>query len=435
MKQLQTPQLYRKLSPYGGFFDFQGWYSYREFSEILKKEQNRSDRNGIHFSYVQINIEQKSWQVFITDEEYMTFFRHFAKVIDENTQSFDIKFFKENSFIGLLLIDTTLNDARDFIETTCATLYKHFEKINEPDFLDLLKDITISTYPVKKIFSDNNEESIPFHLRSLKFVTKDAAKKVTEKAKGLDRNEFNIVWSTPLISTRDLLSLKQNTILHEINTRHKNLVYDLLKRLLDIFGALLVIMLTLPIMIIIAIAIKLNSKGPVLFKQERVGELCKTFKMYKFRTMWTDCDENIHRQHQEKLISGEITVPGGSMGNKVIFKVPDDPRITPVGYLLRRTNLDELPQLFNILFGQMSVVGPRPPIPYEVNHYNPWHLRRVLEAKPGLTGLWQASRTAETSFADMIRYDLYYINHQSVIFDFKIILKTIVYLFTTRYEG
>ena len=145
----------------------------------------------------------------------------------------------------------------------------------------------------------------------------------------------------------------------------------------------------------------------------------------KFRSMYTDSDDSIHREYVAKLIEGKTEETNRGSDDKPMFKITDDPRITPIGRFLRKTSLDELPQFFNVLKGDMSLVGPRPPIPYEVKSYKNWHLRRVLDIKPGITGLWQAYGRSQTTFDEMVRLDLQYVNHCSPWLDFKIILKTV----------
>lgn len=198
-----------------------------------------------------------------------------------------------------------------------------------------------------------------------------------------------------------------------------------IKRLLDIVGSLLGIIIFSPIMIITAIAIKLTSPGPVIFTQHRFGMKGNRFPFYKFRSMKMNGDDRIHREYVTRLIKGELDKINQGDEERPLYKMKDDPRITKVGKIIRRTSIDELPQLFNVLKGEMSLVGPRPPIPYEVEKYEPWHLRRILEVKPGITGLWQVDGRSRTSFDDMVRLDLRYAQNWSLWLDFKILLKTI----------
>jgi lipopolysaccharide/colanic/teichoic acid biosynthesis glycosyltransferase len=192
------------------------------------------------------------------------------------------------------------------------------------------------------------------------------------------------------------------------------------KRLIDIVGSLLAFLLFLPAFLLIGLLVKLTSAGPILFCQKRVGQYGKEFTFYKFRTMYADNDSQIHREFVEMLIAGR----GEAVQGKKVYKLTNDPRITPLGRILRKLSLDELPQFANVLMNQMSLVGPRPPIPYEYERYKTWHKRRVLELKPGLTGLWQVKGRSRTTFDQMVRMDLTYSKKESIWVDLKIILQT-----------
>lgn len=185
----------------------------------------------------------------------------------------------------------------------------------------------------------------------------------------------------------------------------------LLKRSIDIAGALTGLLLVSPVMLITALAIKRDSPGPVFFKQARVGKNGKLFECYKFRSMYVDAEKQLEKlQHLNE--TGGIT-----------FKMKDDPRRTRVGKFIRKTSIDELPQLFNILLGHMSFIGPRPATEKEVGRYDSWHRRR-LEVTPGLSGLWQVSGRSRLSFEDMVKLDIYYAEHWTIWLDFKIMLRT-----------
>jgi exopolysaccharide biosynthesis polyprenyl glycosylphosphotransferase len=205
-----------------------------------------------------------------------------------------------------------------------------------------------------------------------------------------------------------------------------------IKRAIDIIGALIGILVFSPLMFIIAILIKITSPGPILFKQERKGFLGKKFTFLKFRSMYTGCDENRHKEYVTDLIKNNHNNANYSSGDRPLYKMEVDPRITPFGKFLRRSSLDELPQLLNVLKADMSLVGPRPPIPYEVEKYENWHLRRVLEVKPGITGLWQVKGRSATTFNEMVRLDISYVNNWSLWLDFKIILQTIWAVLSTK---
>jgi exopolysaccharide biosynthesis polyprenyl glycosylphosphotransferase len=196
----------------------------------------------------------------------------------------------------------------------------------------------------------------------------------------------------------------------------------LLKRSSDLIMSALAIVLLAPLWVLIAILIKLDSKGPVFYTQERVGMDGRLFLLYKFRTMKPGADSQIHREYQKAFIAGRAEANLGDE-QRPTYKLPADPRITRVGKWLRRTSLDEVPQLLNVLMGDMSVVGPRPPIQYEVEAYELWHRKR-LDMKPGLTGLWQVSGRNRLPFEEMVRLDLFYIENWSLWLDLKIILRT-----------
>ncbi len=205
-----------------------------------------------------------------------------------------------------------------------------------------------------------------------------------------------------------------------------------LKRAFDLVGALLLILLSAPLMLLVALAARLSSPGPAIFRQVRLGEGGRPFVYYKFRSMYVANDDTAHRDYTRRLIQGEVADINNGNGGALLLKLAADPRITPVGRLLRRASLDELPQLFNVLKGDMSLVGPRPPIPYEVGHYRGWHLRRVLAAKPGLTGLWQVRSRSSSSFDDMVRMDLRYADTWSLWADLLILAQTIPAVLSTR---
>ncbi len=196
-----------------------------------------------------------------------------------------------------------------------------------------------------------------------------------------------------------------------------------IKRLIDIVGSVAALVFLSPIFLVVAILVKFGSKGPIFFKQERLGQFGKPFTFLKFRSMYTGNDLSIHQEFMKQVIKGKFEGEAKDGGAKV-YKMTDDPRITPIGRLIRRTSLDELPQFLNVLKGEMSLVGPRPPIAYECQEYEIWHRRRVLEVKPGITGLWQIKGRSRVRFDDMVRLDLQYVRTWSLWLDFQILLKT-----------
>lgn len=189
-------------------------------------------------------------------------------------------------------------------------------------------------------------------------------------------------------------------------------IYEFFKRAFDITVSLAALIFLMPLLVVVSAAIKIDSSGPVFFRQERSGFKGKVFNMYKFRSMVMDAESQAIDLKDQNQVSG------------FMFKIKNDPRVTRVGRFIRKTSLDEIPQLLNILKGDMSFVGPRPPILREVMLYDPWHNLR-LSVKPGLTGLWQVSGRNTVGFEDMCRLDLKYIRERSFLYDLKIIIKTI----------
>ena len=196
------------------------------------------------------------------------------------------------------------------------------------------------------------------------------------------------------------------------------------KRMMDVIGSALLLIIAVPLLLLITVAIKLTSKGPVLFSQERVGQYGTPFIFLKFRSMYADNDDSVHKHYVRQLIAGTAERKPANGNGGGVYKLTEDPRVTRVGSFLRKTSLDELPQLFNVLKGDMSLVGPRPPIAYEVGAYQTWHRRRLLEAKPGITGLWQVNGRSRVKFDEMVRLDLQYARSSSLWLDLKILSQT-----------
>ena len=201
------------------------------------------------------------------------------------------------------------------------------------------------------------------------------------------------------------------------------------KRAIDIAGSLAALTFLAPVFLLIAAAVKLTSRGPVFYTQRRVGQYGVPFSLLKFRSMYDGNNSHAHREYVKALIAGVAekhpSNGDGSAGEECgVYKLTGDKRITAVGALLRRTSLDELPQFINVLKGEMSLVGPRPPIDYEVERYELWHRRRLIEAKPGITGLWQVAGRNRIAFDDMVRLDLLYAKSWSPWIDLQILMRT-----------
>ena len=197
----------------------------------------------------------------------------------------------------------------------------------------------------------------------------------------------------------------------------------LVKRCLDIAGSMLAILILAPLMMLIAAAVKLTSPGPVLFRQVRLGQSGKGFTFLKFRSMHAKADHAIHEAYIKRFIADRTDSPTAG-GESQVFKLQSDPRITRVGRFLRRTSLEEVPQFFSVLVGHMSLVGPRPPLPYEFANYEIWHRRRLLAVKPGITGFWQVEGRSRVRFDEMVRMDIEYAREWSLWMDVRILLRT-----------
>lgn len=216
--------------------------------------------------------------------------------------------------------------------------------------------------------------------------------------------------------------------------------YFFFKRLLDIVVASVALLLLAPLFLMIALAIKLDSPGPVIFKQKRVrGNQAPSdphperqlFDFYKFRSMYVNCDSSAHRKYMAEYIKGNAHHLNNGSAQAPIYKMRNDPRITRVGRILRRTSLDELPQFVNVLLGDMTLVGPRPALPYEVEHYDDFHRQRLV-AQAGLTGLWQVSGRTSLTFEEMIKLDIEYCRRRSLWFDLAILLRTVPAVISAR---
>ncbi|WP_345795605.1 sugar transferase [Clostridium folliculivorans] len=195
--------------------------------------------------------------------------------------------------------------------------------------------------------------------------------------------------------------------------KEENYVYRVIKRLFDFFSALLGVVLLSPVFLVLILWVKLDSKGPAIFGHKRIGKNGRTIKVYKFRSMVRNADEVFENFTPEQKKEFQIN-----------FKLENDPRITKAGNFLRRTSLDELPQLFNILIGNMSVVGPRPIVDNEIEKYGTY-ANKLVSVKPGLTGYWQANGRSDTTYEERVLMDMYYIDNRSLVLDIKIIIKTV----------
>jgi len=197
-----------------------------------------------------------------------------------------------------------------------------------------------------------------------------------------------------------------------------------IKRAMDIFGSAAALLCFSPLFLLLSAIIKLSSPGPVFFRQPRVSQYGKHFTFLKFRSMKVSNSDTIHKDFVKSFIAGKADSTSTDAQKAPVYKITNDPRVTAIGRFMRRSSLDELPQFWNVFIGEMSLVGPRPPIPYELEAYDVWHRRRLLEVKPGITGLWQIRGRSSTTFDEMVRLDLQYSRTWSPMLDIKILLDT-----------
>jgi exopolysaccharide biosynthesis polyprenyl glycosylphosphotransferase len=321
----------------------------------------------------------------------------------------------------LMLIDgkcsTVLNGDSIFLERVAGVLC---QTIRETDLAGWFEPNSI----LGAVFTQLGESEISTAVKTIESRVIEELRKVL-KANQIDQlqisfHSFPDVWEgegrgRPVMSALypDLFEVER-----------KKRLSLLTKRVMDIVGSTLALILLTPVFLLLAIFIKMTSKGPVLFRQQRVGRFGTRFEFLKFRSMSVSTDAGIHKEYVRNFIAGKAQPTAAVEEQKVVYKITNDPRVTWIGRFMRRTSLDELPQFWNVLRGEMSLVGPRPPILYEIEAYDVWHRRRLLEAKPGITGLWQVHGRSRTTFDDMVRLDLRYSRTWSPLLDLKILLQT-----------
>ncbi len=408
------------------------WYCNEDMLDIFLKERNRFTRSGLGLSYVIIDLTTYlDDDTLLPDELYISFLEKLLEVINENTRNYDIKFLLNPFKIGILLVDTCLGSAKIFIQKISDISYRSCSENGHKELLQIIESVKISTYPVTTREPCTQVEGYPVMLKKVMLVNGQPQSDGNFNIYNPGEPDFIIDWNlkvrsngTMAIGTPDFWSIFHLPI-------HKT-TYRICKRFMDIVGSVIALIIAAPIMIIIGFLIKLTSAGPALFKQERLGHLGKPFQFLKFRSMKLSADDQIHREYVAKLIAGKSDEVNLGSKEFPVFKITDDPRITTIGWFIRRTSLDELPQFFNVLMGDMSLVGPRPPIPYEIKSYKNWHLRRILDIKPGITGLWQVNGRSKTTFDEMVRLDLQYVSHCNLWLDIKILFKTISAIFNLK---
>jgi len=350
------------------FFDGNyGVYREEHFIEMLVFERKRSERSGKPFLLMLLTIlgnnELQSGREVI---------RGAVEALSVFSRETDIKgWYRHASTLGVIFTETGDIDTDRLREKIYQRLHARFTEAQVDDI-----HISFHTYP------DDGNHAIPGSPRAFTFYPDCPGKE---------------------------------------RSKNSSLV---MKRIIDVIGGIAGILIFSPFFIMIPIIMKLTSPGPALFRQERVGQYGKNFTFLKFRSMYVNNNADVHKEFVRNLISNKASPHGGDGAGQEIYKITNDKRVTPLGRILRKTSLDELPQFFNVLKGDMSLAGPRPPIPYEIEMYDIWHRRRVMEVKPGITGLWQVEGRSCTTFDEMVRIDLKYARTWSLWLDIKILLKT-----------
>jgi lipopolysaccharide/colanic/teichoic acid biosynthesis glycosyltransferase len=341
------------------------------FRQTIAIERKRTERSKAPFLLMLLEAESGDGQ----HSSYKTLERVLSALLSSSRDTDLIGWYKSRVIVGAMFTGLVVNDKRAVLDTF---LTKVTATLREELTSEQFNQIRISFH----LFPDDWDHGKP----------------------GLPSN--SVLY--PDLISRDK---GQRTIL-------------MAKRGIDIIGSSFLLLLCSPLFLVIALSIKLTSKGPVFFRQQRVGRYGRTFTFLKFRSMYVNCDATVHKDFVIKLISNNNGHQNGSENGANVYKLTNDPRITRVGRFIRRTSLDELPQFFNVMKGDMSLVGPRPPIPYELAAYQTWHRRRLLGVKPGITGLWQVMGRSSVEFDEMVRLDLRYASTWTPWLDFKILLRT-----------
>ena len=338
------------------------------FHRMISLERRRTERSRRPFLLMLLDGKG------LSSSEQRTAFIRMLSVLSESTRETDVTgWYRSSSVVGVMFTEIDSEDRAEIVSMMLARASAILRRVLNDE---LFPQISISCY----LFPDDWDDDIS---------------------------------GRPCNPVLDLLTRKQPKRLFRV-----------IKRMMDVAGSALALVIFTPLFLVIAVAIKVSSRGPVFFRQQRVGQHGVPFVFLKFRSMYADNDPSVHQKYVRELIRGQSEGKPPKGTGEGVYKPIADARITPLGSFLRRTSLDELPQFVNVLKGEMSLVGPRPPIAYEVEAYDIWHRRRVVEAKPGITGLWQVSGRSRVKFDDMVRLDLNYATRWSLWLDITILMRT-----------
>lgn len=375
---------------------FRGVQSVEQFRAILERERARADRNEHQFSVVVFDI--------VGTEANIAETQRLARVLTKRIRFTDQLGWFDSHRIGILLPETPVSGAWKLADDACIALSADATP----------PECNVYTYPSRP--SDNHHgHSDHLHIEDIYPKRKTAASRSfsTSAKQGPDEQSLSDIEearSGQMHQTREIAEPMQRLFWRPL---------PLWKRAMDVVGASLCLVIFSPLMLLIALIIKSVSPGPVFFKQNRAGYGGRPFTMWKFRTMELGVDTSTHQEY----VSGLIRSSGHSCERKPMIKLSNESQVIPLGRILRRTYIDELPQLINVLRGEMSLVGPRPPILYELVEYLTWHYKRI-DVVPGMTGLWQVSGKNRLTFDEMMRLDIQYWRKRSLWLDIRILLTT-----------
>lgn len=393
------------------------------FLARLRQERLRSERSNSPLSLVILDLPRLlSLVENSTGMSPRRVRRHLANILQESTRESDVKGWHEGGKISLIAPDTNEAGARTLVKKLAGRI-KNSLLVNADVREDQLRQfIFVTTLQGERGYLSSVRNTPSGKDRS----------SFQQEYYRMDYNASQSIASLDNGRTADVAVVTWPFELETLSLQELRTFQVKIKRIIDIVGSLVAIVLCAPLMLVISAIIKLTSPGPVIFRQERIGLLGKPFTFMKFRSMQVDCNPSLHREYVTQLIKGEYEAKKNRETGRAVYKITDDPRVTPIGRFLRKTSLDELPQFFNVLRGDMSLVGPRPHPTYECELYKRWHYRRILEMKPGITGLWQVSARSTSTYDEMVRFDLAYVRTWNLWLDLKILIKTPWAMITTK---
>jgi len=386
-----------------------GWYPRDQFFELLIKEKHHCARNKLPITCIVFDFSECfKKNLTISNRDYNRFLKEMMTFVTNNSRDYDIKSLCSPNIIAILLMDACLDATKMYITKIVKKMYDQFVYVGQEAYTKIIETTKICSYPLDHIHPMRKIETTP----ELRFI---------ESLKD-DTTELTFKWEQ-IKTEKEELSITAPFFGHFTSDLQFKFYHRVIKRLIDIVGSLFGLLVFSVFLATISIAIKLTSRGPVLYKQKRAGYLGIPFTLLKFRSMSQDTNANAHIKYINALLSNN-SYPQ----IKDYYKDNIRTSYTPLGKIIRKTSLDELPQLINILKGEMSLVGPRPHPYYEVENYQEWYNDR-LEVKPGLTGLSKLIiRDSAQNYSEAMRIDIWYLKNWSLLLDIKIIFKTFFYM-------